>query len=97
MIKAFFKSNDQIKLIQGIGNVSLVNKNILAKGEHVKYDLKNQTILFSKGSQSFKSSGIYIESKEFLSYDNLKKRAYAKGNVKITITGLFKTTSSSSS
>ncbi len=82
-IKAFFEENDQIQLIHGLGKVSILKKNILSEGEDVKYDLKKQTLLFSGKFQSFKTPKIYIESNKLLSYDNIKKIAFAKGNVKI--------------
>tara|TARA_B100001175_G_C19375038_1_gene573686 strand:+ start:154 stop:924 length:771 start_codon:yes stop_codon:yes gene_type:complete len=87
-IKAFFQNNEddnQIELIYGIGNVSITKNKILAKGEHVVYNLKKETIKFSKGNQFFKTQNFYIESKTSLSYDKRKHVANGKGKVKIIL------------
>ncbi len=87
-IKAFFdknKDDNQIKVIFGLGNVKISKNKILAEGNHVVYDLYNETIKFTNGNQFFKTEDIFIESNKNLSYDNKTFTAKGKGNVKIIL------------
>ncbi|MAQ07941.1 MAG: hypothetical protein CMN50_09640 [SAR116 cluster bacterium] len=87
-IKAFFEKNindNEIKLIFGIGNVKISKNKIRAEGNHVVYDLYNETIKFINGYQFFKTEDIFIESNKILLYDNKISTAKGKGKVKIIL------------
>ena len=87
-IKAFFEKNindNEIKLIFGIGNVKISKNKIRAEGNHVVYDLYNETIKFINGYQYFKTEDVFIESNKILLYDNKISTAKGKGKVKIIL------------
>ena len=72
-IKAFFDKKNKINKVVSYGNASITKGSILAKAGHVKYNFKNQFIILTKNTPSFKSEEIFIKSKEILSFDNSKK------------------------
>ena len=84
-IKAFFNKKNKINKVVAYGNASITKGSILAKAGHVKYNFKNQFIILTKNTPSFKSEEIFIKSKEILSFDNSKKIAKGRGKVELTL------------
>ena len=77
--------NNKINKVLAYGNASITKGSILAKAGHVKYNFKNQFIILTKNTPSFKSDEIFIKSKEILSFDNSKKIANGRGKVELTL------------
>ena len=84
-IKAFFNKKNKINKVVSYGNASITKGSILAKAGHVKYNFKNQFIILTQNTPSFKSEEIFIKSKEILSFDNSKKIANGRGKVELTL------------
>ena len=84
-IKAFFDTKNKINKVIANGNATILKDGILAKAGQVKYNFKNQFIILTKKTQSFKSEEIFIKTKEFLSFDNSKKIAKGQGKVQLTL------------
>ena len=84
-IKAFFDKKKKINKIIANGNASILKEGIIAKAGKVKYDFKNQFIVLTKNTPSFRSKEIFIKTKEILSFNNLKKLATGKGEVQVTL------------
>ena len=84
-IRAFFDKKKKINKVIANGNASILKDGMIAKAGKVRYNFKNQFIILTKKTQSFKSEEIFIKTKEVLSFDNSKKIAIGKGKVQVTL------------
>ncbi len=65
--------------------VIITKNNIKATGQYMTYDLKEKIAKISGPFQTFTSPTGYIESKKLITFDNLKNKAEAIGDVKIIL------------
>jgi lipopolysaccharide export system protein LptA len=65
---------------------AFLSKNqVKASGEFITYDLKTKVAVITGPFQTFSSPSGYIESKRIIKFDDLNKKAEAKGKVKIIL------------
>ena len=81
-----FKNDENIlNKIIAKDKVILTNKNIRATGQYMTYNLNKKIAKISGPFQTFSSKSGYIESNKKITYDDLKNKAEAEGNVKIIL------------
>ena len=81
-----FKNGENIlKKIIAKEKVVLTKENTKATGQNMTYDLENKIAIITGSFQTFSSPSGYVESKKYITFDDLKNKAEAEGNVKIIL------------
>ena len=88
-IKAFMDktNNSNMTKIEATGNVVIVSKNTISKSSYAKYSFKNKFFILKGDHQSIESKKFKINSKKFISFDDVKKIATSEGEVNILLSG----------
>ena len=88
-IKAFIgKTNrSNISDIEAIGNVIIKSQGTVANSDFARYDFYKKIILLKGKAQSVKSKKFKLQSKKFISFDDINKIAKSEGDVRLFLSG----------
>ena len=81
----FENGENILKKIIAKEEVILTKENTKATGQYMTYDLKDKIAKISGSFQTFSSPSGYVESKKLITFDNIKNKAEAEGDVKIIL------------
>ena len=88
LVKSYYgdeKGENVLKKIVATNDVIITTGKIQAKGQHITYILETKIALMSGSYQSLSSPSGYIESNESIFFNKTKRKANAKGKVKIIL------------
>ena len=88
-IKAFISETNRSNIsdIEAIGNVIIKSEDIIAKSDFARYDFFKKFILLKGNYQSVKSKEFKLQSKKFISFDDINKIAESEGDVRLFLSG----------
>ena len=86
------KSN--IVHIEATGNVVVINKNKIAKSDYARYNFIRKLIILKGNNQSIETKKFRLQSKDFISFDDINKIAKSEGNVKLFLSDSISISSS---
>lgn len=92
-IKAIMIQKEKDQKIQRIiarGNVYINKDNEIAKAETADYNFETNVIILKGKYQSFKNSKIKIEASKFIKFNDMTKKAFSLGNVKLSLKNSIK-------
>ncbi len=81
------KKNSSITNIEAKGKVIIKNNNTTAKSNFAMYDFKKKIIILKGNSQSIEAKKFKLNSKKFISFDDVNKVANSEGDVKLSLEG----------
>ncbi len=79
--------NSNVTVIEANGDVIIINQNTIAKSNFARYNFKKQLIILKGNTQSIESKKFKLQSKKFISFDDLQKIAISEGDVKLILSG----------
>ena len=88
-IKAFIGETNRSNIsdIEAIGNVIIKSQGTIAKSDFARYDFYKKIILLKGKAQSVKSEKFKLQSKKFISFDDINKIAESEGDVRLFLSG----------
>ena len=88
-ITAFLEKteNSNITAIEATGDVIIINHDTIAKSSLARYNFKRKFIILKGNAQSIESKKFKLQSKKFISFDDMKKIAISEGDVKLFLSG----------
>lgn len=85
--------NQKIQRIFARGNVYINKDKEVAKAEIADYDFESNIITLKGKYQFFKNSKLKIESSKIIKFNDMTKKAYSHGNVKLSLENSINITS----
>ena len=79
--------NSNITAIEATGGVIIVNQDTIAKSGFARYNFKKNFIILKGNTQSIEAKKFKLESKKFISFDDIQKIAIGEGDVKLILSG----------
>ena len=79
--------NSDIKYIEATGDVIIINQNNIAKSNFARYNFKEKIIILKGNTQSIEAKDFKLQSKKFISFDDIQKIATSEGDVKLVLSG----------
>ena len=88
-IRAFMgkAKNSNITVIEATGEVIITNRDIIARSNFARYNFKKNFIILKGNTQSIESKKFKLQSKNFISFDDIEKIAISEGDVKLILSG----------
>ena len=79
--------NSNITIIEATGDVMIINQDTIAKSGFARYNFKKNLIILKGNAQSIESKKFKLQSKKFISFNDIQKIAVGEGDVKLILSG----------